>query len=58
MTKVVLFVCFIKRRITRSGVGTKWKGRRLESDGEARGQAGGCGNGKRRDLKGTISKIW
>ena len=41
-----------------SGVGTKWKGKRLESSGEARSQAGGCGNGKRRDLKGTISKIW
>lgn len=41
MTKVVLFVCFIKRRITRSGVGTKWKGRRLESDGELVGMGRG-----------------
>lgn len=59
MTKVVLFVCFVLLKEGLCSLECKINGReRDEGRWGGWGLAGGCGNGRERDWKGTISKIW
>lgn len=59
MTKVVCFVCFVLLKEGLCSLECKINGRERDGGGWGGwGLAGGCGNGRERDWKGTISKIW